>query len=74
MDKVEIHTKKIRLDQALKLSGLVMSGAEAKILVQNGYVEVNGDICTMRGKKLMAGDQVSLDGQAFEICQQEEED
>ncbi len=71
MEKVEITTDFIRLDQAMKLSGRVESGAEAKILVQNQRVRVNGKICTMRGKKLHSGDRVEFEEVSFAILQKE---
>ena len=58
----------IRLDNALKLSGSVMTGGQAKIVIQNGEVIVNGEICTMRGKKLHRGDQAEFGGNVFEVC------
>lgn len=67
MERIEIHTETIRLDQALKLSCLVMSGAEAKLEIQAGEVTVNGETCLQRGKKLRAGDQFSFAGQDFVI-------
>lgn len=60
MEDILIHTECIRLDQAMKLSGAVHSGAEAKISIQNGAVQVNGAVCTMRGKKLHGGDRFSF--------------
>lgn len=54
-------TLPIRLDQFLKLSNLVGSGGEAKILIQDGLVRVNGEVEQRRGRKLQAGDKVSLD-------------
>ena len=46
----------------MKFCGLVGTGGEAKIVIQNGEVKVNGEVCTMRGKKLRAGDKVEFDG------------
>lgn len=74
MEKVEITTDFIRLDQAMKLSGSVESGAEAKILVQKQWVRVNGKICTMRGKKLRPGDRVEFEEVSFAIIQKEEKE
>ena len=59
---VLIDTPFIRLDALLKLAGAVETGGHAKVLVQGGQVLVNGEICTMRGKKLVPGDTVRLDG------------
>ena len=55
MKTIQIHDSYIKLGQALKLSGLVSSGIEAKILVQDGKVEVNGETDTRRGRKLFPG-------------------
>ena len=59
---ISITTEYIKLEALLKLANLVGSGGEAKVLIQEGQVSVNGDVCTMRGKKLRPGDQVSLAG------------
>ena len=69
MEKILIHTEFIKLVSLLKLAGLVETGGEAKLLIQNGQVEVNGEVCTMRGKKLRAGDTVTLDGRTVAIGQ-----
>ena len=55
----------------MKLSSLVSSGTDAKYLILNGEVKVNGEVCLMRGKKLCPGDWVSYDGQTVEIVQAE---
>ncbi len=57
---VSIQTEFIKLDALLKLANLVGSGGEAKVLIQEGEVSVNGEVCTMRGKKLRPGDLVSF--------------
>lgn len=69
MDTVEIRPGEeyIKLGQALKKAGLVESGVEAKIVVQDGLVKVNGEIDTRRGKKLVPGDEVEFDGNSFKI-------
>ena len=67
MEKILIHTEFIKLDSLLKLAGLVETGGEAKLLIQDGQVQVNGEVCTMRGKKLRAGDTVTLDGRTVAI-------
>ena len=69
MEKILIHTEFIKLDSLLKLAALVETGGEAKLLIQNGQVEVNGEVCTMRGKKLRPGDSVTLDGRTVAIGQ-----
>ena len=62
---IEIKTEFIRLDALLKFASAVESGGEAKLLIQDGQVRVNGEPCTMRGKKLYSGDTVSLDGNDY---------
>ena len=59
---VSITTEFIKLDSLLKLANAVGSGGEAKILIQEGEVRVNGETCTMRGTKIRPGDVVSLPG------------
>lgn len=70
MMKQTIHTEYIRLDTLLKLSGITLTGGQAKELIQAGKVTVNEDICTQRGKKLRPGDRVTLDGQTVEIVEE----
>ena len=55
---MKITTDFIRLDAFLKLCDLVSSGGEAKVVIQNGLVSVNGEVCTMRGKKLRENDEI----------------
>lgn len=62
MTEIKIETEFIKLDALLKFANLVSSGGEAKIRIAEGEVLVNGEICTMRGKKLRSGDAVELDG------------
>ena len=66
-EKISIKEDFIRLDSAMKLANLVSTGGHAKIVIQDGEVLVNGEFCTMRGKKLYKGDKVEFDGQGFEI-------
>lgn len=63
MEKIYIKDDFIKLGQAMKLGAMVCSGVEAKILIQDGQVKVNGETCTMRGKKIYPGDVISFDGQ-----------
>ncbi len=65
--EVSITTEFIKLDALLKFSGLVYTGGEAKILIQEGQVLVNGEVCTMRGKKIRSGDTVSIDGEEVTV-------
>ena len=62
MKTVKIETPFIKLDSLLKLADLVSSGGEAKMVIQDGLVKVNGEVCTMRGKKLYPGDQAEIQG------------
>ncbi len=66
-EKISIKEDFIRLDSAMKLANLVSTGGHAKIVIQDGEVLVNNQVCTMRGKKLYKGDKVEFDGQGFEI-------
>lgn len=59
---VNINTEFIKLDALLKFASLVGSGGEAKMLIQEGQVKVNGEVCTMRGKKIRPGDTISVNG------------
>ena len=64
-----IDTEFIKLQDLLKFAGLVETGGQAKILIQDGYVTVNGEICTMKGKKIRNGDIVTLDDDTLEVRQ-----
>jgi len=66
-NKVKIKTEYIKLDQLLKFAGAVAIGSEAKEIIKAEKVRVNGEICTMRGKKLRPGDTVSINGQDITI-------
>ncbi len=59
-EHITIDTPFIRLDALLKLAGAVGTGGEAKIVIQSGEVKVNGEVCTMRGKKLRSGDRAEF--------------
>ena len=62
-----IETEFIRLQDLLKFSGMTDTGGQAKFLIQEGYVLVNGEICTVRGKKLVGGDKVTVDDKTLEV-------
>ncbi|MCG9891938.1 MAG: RNA-binding S4 domain-containing protein [Thermosynechococcaceae cyanobacterium MS004] len=57
----------IKLDQFLKLQGLATTGGQAKLLIQDGFVEVNGVLETRRGRKLTLGDRVSIEGETYPV-------
>ena len=65
---VVIQTEFIKLESAMKLANIVPSGGSAKNEIQEGYVTVNGEVCTMRGKKLYPGDKFGFDGDNYLIC------
>ena len=60
---IKIHTEYIRLQDLLKFAGAVETGGDAKRIIQEGRVAVNGELCTMRGKKLRPGDRAVIDGE-----------
>ena len=66
-EKVKIRTEFIKLDQLLKFAGLCDTGGFAKELVQQGAVKVNGEVCTMRGKKIRPGDVIEVDQYRVEV-------
>lgn len=71
-EKIAIKTEFIKLDALLKFSGLCETGGLAKEAVQNGEVFVNGEVCTMRGKKIRPGDRVTLDDVTLIITDENE--
>ena len=68
MEKISITTDYIRLDAFLKLTGMVDTGGQAKFVIQNSEVSVNGVVCPMRGKKLRDGDNVQYAGREFQVA------
>ena len=66
---LEITTEFIKLQDAMKYANAVYSGGEAKVLIQEGQVQVNGEVCTMRGKKLRPGDTFSFHGSVYAIME-----
>ena len=62
-EKIQITTEFIKLDALLKFANVVMTGGEAKQIIQDGEVVVNGEVCTMRGKKMRPGDVAEIGGQ-----------
>ena len=67
MKELFIKEEFIKLDSALKFSGVLGTGGQAKMVIQEGLVKVNNEICTARGKKLRRGDKFSFEGQEFII-------
>lgn len=68
MKEVKISTEFIKLEALLKFAGTVETGGEAKERIQAGQVKVNGEICTMRGKKLRPGDRVELGTESLVVA------
>ena len=65
--QVSIATEFIKLESAMKLANVIPSGGTAKLEIQDGNVLVNGEVCTMRGKKLYPGDRFTFQGQTYLI-------
>ena len=65
--KIKIDTEFIKLQDLLKLAGACDTGGMAKVLIQNGEVSVNGEVCTMRGKKMRDGDVAVIDGRKIVV-------
>ncbi len=69
MEQIAINTEYIKLDALLKFAALVGTGGEAKTVISEGMVKVNGEVCTMRGKKIRPGDVVSFERFTLEVTQ-----
>ena len=69
MERIKINTEFIKLDALLKYAALVGTGGEAKSVIAEGLVSVNGEVCTMRGKKIRPGDRVRFDRFELEVVQ-----
>ncbi len=67
MEEIKIREEFIRLDSALKFASLVATGGHAKIVIQNGEVLVNNEVCTQRGKKLRNNDTFCFDGVCVKV-------
>ncbi|WP_103981757.1 S4 domain-containing protein YaaA [Helcococcus massiliensis] len=61
MEKIKIETEFIKLDSLLKFANLVQTGGDAKNLILDGQVKVNGEVVTQRGKKIRPGDRVEIE-------------
>ncbi len=73
MEKVYFHTEFVKLQQLMKLADVVGQGSDAKALIQEGYVKLNGEVCTMRGKKVYDGDIMEFEGESYLACRRDEE-
>lgn len=67
METIKIKDEHIKLGQALKLAGLVDTGVDAKLEIQEGFVKVNGEVEVQRGKKIYPGDVIEFDGQQVKV-------
>ena len=70
MEKILINTEFIKLDSLLKFAALVGTSGEAKVVISEGMVKVNGEVCTMRGKKIYPGDRVDFDRFSLEVTKE----
>lgn len=68
METIQITTEYIKLQDLLKLASLVSTGGEAKIVIAEGQVSVNGEVCTQRGKKLRPGDTAAFRGHELTVA------
>ena len=68
METITITTEFIKLQDLLKFANLVSTGGEAKNLILDGYVTVNGEVCLMRGKKIRPGDIVTFEGGNYTVA------
>lgn len=67
MKEIRIETEFIKLDQLMKYGSMVQTGGEAKMLIAQELVLVNGEICTQRGKKIRSGDEIEFDGETYKV-------
>ena len=67
METIEITTEYIKLQDLLKFTAAVQTGGEAKMVIQEGEVTVNGEVCAMRGRKIRPGDDVCFNGQHYTV-------
>lgn len=67
MEEFFLKDEYIKLGQLLKATGIVGSGVDAKIVIQEGMVTVNGKVCLMRGKKIVSGDVVTFEGETVKV-------
>lgn len=67
MKEIKIQTEFIKLEQLMKFASMVQTGGEAKMLIAQELVLVNGEICTQRGKKIRPGDEVEFDGETYKV-------
>ncbi len=71
-NKIHINSSYIKLDSFLKLAGVTVTGGQAKGIIKEGKVYVNGEVCLKRGKKLFDGDRVTFEDKEFEVIEEKE--
>lgn len=71
---IYIHTETIKLDQLMKLCGLVETGGRAKEVIQDGFVKVNGSVCTERGRKIRVSDIIEFENKSVRVKGEQGED
>lgn len=67
MEEIKIHTEYIKLDDLLKFAGLLGSGGQAKAVIKDGLVKVDGEVCTVKGKKLRGGEIIEFNGNKIKV-------
>ncbi|MGN1113444.1 MAG: RNA-binding S4 domain-containing protein [Acutalibacteraceae bacterium] len=67
VEKIYIKDEYIKLDSLLKFGGIAETGGQAKLLVQDGLVQLNGEVCTQRGRKIKDGDRVQFEDKLLEV-------
>lgn len=72
LTEIEVNPPFIKLEQFLKLSSAVSTGGEAKQVINDGLVKVDGEVCTMRGKKLRGGEKIEFDFNTY-VCKVKQE-
>lgn len=70
MEEIKIHTEYIKLDDLLKFAGKLGSGGQAKAVILDRLVKVNGEVCTMRGKKLRGGEIIEFMGNKLKVIKE----
>ncbi len=70
--EIGIYDDSIKLDQFVKFSGACITGGEAKLLVKNGEVMLNGEVCTMRAQKVHVGDSVTISGEEYVVTKEKD--
>lgn len=70
MEEIKIYTEYIKLDDLLKFAGILGSGGQAKAVILDGLVKVDGEVCLMRGKKLRGGEKVEFQGNIIKVIKE----